>query len=161
MSGREPVHSRCLCCRFVPARQGEPLAVFQPQLEKTDGGGQYNCPLVRTWMLQLRKPLPGQIQRSNWHCFGFFSWHTTFIQMESVWACRELRNYALRGCLLHQIWPHLLGAAVRDVDDSADAAPAVRQQCCWQIRQNKTGPTHLFNPGFRNVTHPPKTNEWQ
>ena len=34
-------------------------------------------------------------------------------------------------------------------DDSADAAPAVRQQCCWQIRQNKTGPTHLFNPGFR------------
>ena len=65
-------------------------------------------------------------------------------------AFEPAANYALRGCLLHQIWPHVLGAAVRDVaDDSADAAPAVSQQCCWQIRQNKTGPTHLFNPGFR------------
>ncbi len=56
-------------------------------------------------------------------------------------AFEPAANYALRGCLLHQIWPHLLGAAVRDVDekekkhaqesladDSADATPAVRQQ---------------------------------
>jgi len=53
-------------------------------------------------------------------------------------AFEPAANYALRGCLLHQIWPHLLGA------DSADAAPAVRQQC-WQGKSkgDKTGPTEM------------------
>ena len=32
----------------------------------------------------------------------------------------------------------------RKKHDSADAAPAVRQQCSWQIQGDKTGPTQLF-----------------